>query len=445
MAYQPDDDRFYDALAGAGKDYQKYRDRVAEDQAATTRQLGQMYGQALPNTINAAMKGADWSMKRGADQQKMDLALSEEQRAQAGEGRAVTDAERKATEFDWKTKEQEDKLGQLQKQRAFEEAPATEEEAAMAGLTYAPGMTHSGLQRSAGINEYGQKGRDLKEKGRESDLRATELAENRAARIAQSEESRKTRETTHADVVADRQARTDEARAQKLGDLVDKDSQHLVETMKGSSKDPIGAAKAKINSAEHIENLIKDYPNLDDMPPSIQRELAVSMATMLSPGLPHEATIEAMDTKTLESRISEMAQGLTGKPVGSGRGEFAQMMSDTVTRQKAVSQEQLAREQARLLAGFSRLQKNDPESYNRILKSNQIDPADFDANGNYVPKKVKKDTAGALKKGGKNEAIGDTARKTVDPQVDSYAKTYGMDYEHARKVLLKRGYEPADQ
>lgn len=163
MAFQPDDDRFYDALTGAGRDYQKYRDKVAEDQAASTRELGQIYGQALPNTVNAAMKGADWSMKRGMDQQKMDLAASEEGRA--------------GTKFGWETTEANDKLAQLAKTRDYEAAPATEEEAAMAGLKYQPGMTHEALKQASDVQGWGKDMRDLEFKKTEEGGRNTRSAD----------------------------------------------------------------------------------------------------------------------------------------------------------------------------------------------------------------------------------------------------------------------------
>ncbi len=182
MAYQPDDDRFYDALAGAGKDYQRYRDKVAEDQAATTRELGQMYGQMLPNTVNAAMQGANWSMKRGRDQQVMDLAASEEGRA--------------GTKFGWEGQDRATAQAAAQKAAAYDAAPATEEEAAMAGLKYHPDMTHADLKQAAGIQSLGKDMRDLEfkktEEGGRNTRQASELssAEKRAADMIASEEKR---------------------------------------------------------------------------------------------------------------------------------------------------------------------------------------------------------------------------------------------------------------
>ncbi len=189
MAYSPNDDRFYDAVLGGGRDYQKYRDKVAEDQAATTREIGQMYGQALPNTVNAAMRGADWSIKRAGDQQKMDLAMTEEERAQARAGRDTT-------KFGWEGEDRAAAQAAAAKAAADDALPVTEEEAAMAGLKYHPAMTRADIKREAGVQALGKDMRDLDFKKTEEGGRNTrstnELtsAEKRAADNIASEEKR---------------------------------------------------------------------------------------------------------------------------------------------------------------------------------------------------------------------------------------------------------------
>lgn len=182
MAYQPDDDRFYDSLTGAGRDYQKYRDRVAEDQARTTREIGQMYGQALPNTIGAAMKGADRSQKRAEDQQRMEQNAAQEERA--------------GTKFGWEGQDRTAQMAAAQRQAEYDSAPATEEEAAMAGLKYQPGMTHGSLKQAATIQGMGKDMRDMHikeaEEGGKNTRSAAELgsAERRSADMLAGENAR---------------------------------------------------------------------------------------------------------------------------------------------------------------------------------------------------------------------------------------------------------------
>ncbi len=86
MPYSPDDDRYYTELHRAGDDYQKYRDRVSEEQSAHAREMGQLYGQMLPKALNAGMQGADWSMNRARQQQQYDQSNAQEQRAQEDQG-----------------------------------------------------------------------------------------------------------------------------------------------------------------------------------------------------------------------------------------------------------------------------------------------------------------------------------------------------------------------
>lgn len=158
MAYQPDDDRFYDSLNGAGRDYQNLRGRVAEEQAASTRELGQMYGQMAPNLVNAGMQGADWRMKRAKDQQWID-------QSQANEGRSQTEEGRKATQFQEAEQDRTAHQAAAAAQHEYDVAPAEEGYARGAGVQYQPGMTHLDVERMAGANKMGFQDRDLQQKG----------------------------------------------------------------------------------------------------------------------------------------------------------------------------------------------------------------------------------------------------------------------------------------
>ncbi len=154
MAYRPDDDRFYDSVTGAGAEYVRRRDKVAEDQAATTRQVGQMYANVLPGMVDGAMKGADWRMKRAKDQQALDVGASDEERKAAGEGRSVT-------KF---AEDQEDRAKALEAEEskaAWQQSPADKAYAAAAGVNYQDGMTNADVARMIQANEAGYKGKAL--------------------------------------------------------------------------------------------------------------------------------------------------------------------------------------------------------------------------------------------------------------------------------------------
>lgn len=183
MAYSPDDDRFYDALNGAGRLNIDQRGRVAEDQAATTRELGQIYGNLPLNALKAGMAGADWRMKREKDQQSFDQNQAEEGRHQAEEGRhaqTFTDAQT----------DRADKLAQIQKERAYEGAAAEESYARGAGVDYQAGMTHKDVNRMADANKMGEHGRDYTQRG----VIATGVQEGETTRNAATTAAAKSRQ-----------------------------------------------------------------------------------------------------------------------------------------------------------------------------------------------------------------------------------------------------------
>lgn len=147
MAYQPDDDRFYDSLNQAGQTYLQQRQKVAEDQAATTRAIGQSYGQAMTGAVNGALTGAQWAQNRAVQQQKMDVTQSSEERAQQ--------------KFAEDQQDRQTQQAAAQQQLAFENAPAEESYAKGAGIDYQPGMTHKQVEQMAGANALGFKDRQI--------------------------------------------------------------------------------------------------------------------------------------------------------------------------------------------------------------------------------------------------------------------------------------------
>lgn len=199
MPYQPDDDRFYQSLRDAAATQQKYTDRVAEDQAATTRQLGQMYGQAIAKAPDTVMSGMEWAQKRAAEEQKMQLAGQKEQRDSAEELR-------KAKKF------AEDQTA-YEENRAYDLAPATEEEAKGAGVSYTPDMTHQGLKRGAALNELGLK--DRERLTREKDVAAQIAGRQETARIAADAKQ------TAADTLAEQRRQFNETRATAASEKAD--------------------------------------------------------------------------------------------------------------------------------------------------------------------------------------------------------------------------------
>lgn len=134
MAY---DDRFYSNLNRSEEGYQRYRDKMAEDSANTTRQLGDIYGAIPGEVVGNAMKGADWRQNR-------DIRESEEQRAQETQGFRRDEFGREGERFGrekskWGSEDfrrnMEDE--QLRAENEFLNQAASAEE----GRGFAPGMT----------------------------------------------------------------------------------------------------------------------------------------------------------------------------------------------------------------------------------------------------------------------------------------------------------------
>lgn len=150
MPYAANDDRFYDVLNRSGDQYRDDRYRVAEEQAAHTREMGQLYGQALPNTLNAAMKGADWSQNRDLGNQAYQQRGAQEGRAQAEEGRKVQQFGVQLPMYQDQATAARIALDQARQEQDYNAAPVGAEEASQVGYTGDAPLTHFQLGKLRG-------------------------------------------------------------------------------------------------------------------------------------------------------------------------------------------------------------------------------------------------------------------------------------------------------
>lgn len=208
--------------------------------------------------------------------------------------------------------------------------------------------------------------------------------------VQENAEAKKTAAKSHSDEMA---LKRQEIQDKQATDKAVKDEQkvhtaleHMGRDIKGTARDPIGASKIKVKNAEAVEALAKQYPNPDMMPPSAQRELAIAVSNLISPGVAHEDTIRTMDPATFESEFNSMIQKVTGKPIGSGRGEFVKNIAETARREKQLAKTQLASETAKVMSPYAWARKADPEGFDTILRNNEYDPSEFDENFLYKPK-----------------------------------------------------------
>lgn len=152
-----DDDRFYDTLNKAGDQYRSDRYRVAEEQANHAREMGNIYGQMLPNTLNAAMKGADWRQNRDINNQTYQNRTAEEGRAQENQGFNRAQEGRTQKTFDTQLPMYQDQaagarinLDRARRDQEYENTPVGAEEASQVGYKGKEPLSHYQLAKLRG-------------------------------------------------------------------------------------------------------------------------------------------------------------------------------------------------------------------------------------------------------------------------------------------------------
>jgi hypothetical protein len=151
-----------------------------------------------------------------------------------------------------------------------------------------------------------------------------------------------------------------------------------MDEMKASSRSGMGREVNRLNQGTHVLGILGHYKNLDDVPESIKKEAAVGLATMVSPGLPHEATIAAMDPKTLQQTLTGYLSYITGSPYGAGAGGNLDMVRKSLQNQMGISRDLLQKHQKQFLQGYKATMPED--SYGKlegIIKSKDLFKGDL--------------------------------------------------------------------
>lgn len=136
-----------------------------------------------------------------------------------------------------------------------------------------------------------------------------------------------------------------------------------------SSRSVLGKEASRYVQSQHAMNLIKDVGDLAKITPMQKRELAVALATMLSPGIPHESTIHALDEKTLNSELASMVQKVTGAPASTNTAGLTKQLKTSVANQQKVSAANIKKSQEAIKATFGKQISANPELYNQVMKS----------------------------------------------------------------------------
>lgn len=145
-----------------------------------------------------------------------------------------------------------------------------------------------------------------------------------------------------------------------------------------------GVVQGKIVSAEAAQQLFEQGKTQPGGLDSRQiEEAAQSVGKLLGGGATASARIDALVPKTLMGKAQSFKEWITNNPTGANAQAFVQRLEDTVTREKALAENQKTQFQIEGLPAYARLKSRNPEVYNSILRAKGIDPSMIDKNGRY--------------------------------------------------------------
>jgi hypothetical protein len=163
-----------------------------------------------------------------------------------------------------------------------------------------------------------------------------------------------------------------------------------------------GTQQQIVYNAKKIEQLAAQFPDLN-LPPAQVAELAQATAGMLSNGNhAAESTVDRYVPKSVGRSEAELAQWITNKPKGAEQQAFVKQMLDTAARERQLAESNVRDIKFKRVAQFGDLQKKDPDTFNAILQSHEVDPeeySEYQKNGFKMPK------ASAPAGGGSNDAL----------------------------------------
>lgn len=176
----------------------------------------------------------------------------------------------------------------------------------------------------------------------------------------------------------DRQAAIQARQYATINKLDDKDKalgikyQQSIDEQKQRINTPLGRETARLNGGIHAQSIIDQYRGHEnDMPDITKRELAVAMATMTSPGLPHENTIGQMDLKTFSGNVGDIISKVTGTPYGGQAAGYVKFADKLIQNQMNRAKKLIQTEQDRISIPYKNAFHN-PESYNLVHDSYSI-------------------------------------------------------------------------
>jgi hypothetical protein len=180
-----------------------------------------------------------------------------------------------------------------------------------------------------------------------------------------------------------------------------------------SSRSGLGKESSRYVQSTHALNLLSGIKDLNDVNPIQQKELAVALATMLSPGLPHEATINSLDPDTLGKTFANLVQKVTGSPHGTNSAGMVAMLKKSVENQQKISAQNIKKSQNAIKASYAQKIKTNPELYGQVMQS--IDSEN-----------------------GLDQALTTSQKTPSADQVSQYSSLHGVTPAQANAILTKR-------
>ncbi len=146
LPYIPDDERDYEAIDKTGELQRHYQDLMAEENAATTKNIGNAMGEAIGNAPANYMQGAKYKTGQQEAGQRMEHAESEEGRQQGRYGMEQAREERDVGRYGLEKQQMEGTIQDQARERGRKTRQIAPSEVGKTGIAYRPGMTYEDLQ-----------------------------------------------------------------------------------------------------------------------------------------------------------------------------------------------------------------------------------------------------------------------------------------------------------
>jgi len=147
----------------------------------------------------------------------------------------------------------------------------------------------------------------------------------------------------------------------------------------GARAGQFGVSQQIINRSDRLQALASALPdgNLDSR--QIE-ELAIGLNSMLSgSNAGAQEQVKSLVPNTVIGNAKKLQEWLTNEPTGTNQQAFVKRMLDSVQREREVASRQINKVQFARLGKYDDIRKKDPQGWETIVRSNGLDPDEYDA------------------------------------------------------------------